>query len=152
MLRFSLPLTPTATLTRNCTPFHPVACPHRSPFVNNRFPSSPFLLSAQSGFRLRLLQCSTTGQSQTSAAAVVNEGEKEDGFALELQKLLALLPKEIRDKVLAHPELHQLVEIVMDLGRKPLARFPSGDFVLSGEQITLNDLNYATSQVCFFAR
>lgn len=46
-----------------------------------------------------------------------------------------------------HPELHQLIEVVMDLGRKPLARFPSGDFVLSDFPITVQDIEHATSQV-----
>lgn len=42
----------------------------------------------------------------------------------------------------------QLVEVVMDLGRAPLARFPgSGDVVLSSEIISHADLEYAVSQV-----
>lgn len=44
--------------------------------------------------------------------------------------------------------LLQLVEVVMDLGRAPLARFPgSGDVVLSSEIISHGDLEYAVSQV-----
>ncbi|THF97443.1 hypothetical protein TEA_003432 [Camellia sinensis var. sinensis] len=50
-----------------------------------------------------------------------------------------------------HPELHQLIEVVLDLGRKPLARFPSGDFVLSNNAITVDDLEHATSAVGDFA-
>lgn len=70
----------------------------------------------------------------------------EDGFEVELGHLLALLPQEMRRRVSEHPELLDLVEVVMDLGRKPLARFPSGDFVLSDCPITLQDLQHATSQ------
>lgn len=66
-------------------------------------------------------------------------------------RLLALLPQEMRKRVSEHPELLDLVEVVMDLGRKPLARFPSGDFVLSDCPITLQDLQHATSQVGDFA-
>lgn len=66
-------------------------------------------------------------------------------------RLLALLPQEMRRRVSEHPELLDLVEVVMDLGRKPLARFPSGDFVLSDCPITLQDLQHATSQVGDFA-
>lgn len=40
-----------------------------------------------------------------------------------------------------------MIEVVMDLGRKPLARFPTGDFVLSDSQITVDDLRHATSKV-----
>nr|TKS01926.1 uncharacterized protein D5086_0000167580 [Populus alba] len=75
----------------------------------------------------------------------------EDGFEVELGHLLALLPQEMRRRVSEHPELLDLVEVVMDLGRKPLARFPSGDFVLSDCPITLQDLQHATSQVGDFA-
>ncbi|KAG2604305.1 hypothetical protein PVAP13_4NG037000 [Panicum virgatum] len=35
----------------------------------------------------------------------------------------------------------------MDLGRPPLARFPSGDFLLSHRPISFDDLKHATSQV-----
>ncbi|PON98401.1 ATPase, dynein-related, AAA domain containing protein [Trema orientale] len=75
----------------------------------------------------------------------------EDDFDVELGRLLGLLPEEMRDRLSEHPELHQLIEVVMDLGRKPLARFPSGDFVLSHSHITVEDLEYATSQVGDFA-
>lgn len=53
----------------------------------------------------------------------------------------------MRRRVSEHPELHELIEVVMDLGRKPLARFPSGDFVLSELPITAEDIVHATSQV-----
>ncbi|WKA12021.1 hypothetical protein VitviT2T_029461 [Vitis vinifera] len=75
----------------------------------------------------------------------------EDEFEVELDRLLALLPEEMRRRVSEHPELHQLIEVVMDLGRKPLARFPSGDFVLSDCPITVQDIEFATSQVGDFA-
>ena len=41
----------------------------------------------------------------------------------------------------------QLVEIVMDLGRPPLARFPSGDLRLADDVISNADLNHAISKV-----
>ncbi|KAJ9153538.1 hypothetical protein P3X46_026965 [Hevea brasiliensis] len=75
----------------------------------------------------------------------------DDDFDVELGRLLALLPEEMRSRVSEHPELHDLVEVVMDLGRRPLARFPSGDFVLSDCPITLQDLEHATAQVGDFA-
>ena len=65
----------------------------------------------------------------------------------ELEKLLALLPSHIRRRIEEHPEFSHLVEIVLDLGRRPVARFPSGDFVLSEEIITSGDLQQAISLV-----
>ncbi|KAJ4726405.1 P-loop containing nucleoside triphosphate hydrolases superfamily protein [Melia azedarach] len=74
-----------------------------------------------------------------------------DDFDVELGRLLALLPEEMRRRVSEHPQLYELIEVVMDLGRKPLARFPSGDFVLSDCPIALQDIEHATSQVGDFA-
>ncbi|KAI5662444.1 hypothetical protein M9H77_21767 [Catharanthus roseus] len=75
----------------------------------------------------------------------------EEDFDVELGRLLSLLPEEMRRRVSEHPELRHLIEVVMDLGRKPLARFPSGDFILSDHPITMEDLDNATSQVGDFA-
>ncbi|KAK6134668.1 hypothetical protein DH2020_031593 [Rehmannia glutinosa] len=72
-------------------------------------------------------------------------------FEVELDRLLALLPEDMRRRASEHPELQDLIEVVMDLGRKPLARFPSGDFVLSDHPITMDDIQQATSQVGDFA-
>ncbi|OMO92435.1 hypothetical protein COLO4_17613 [Corchorus olitorius] len=57
----------------------------------------------------------------------------------------------MRRKISEHEELRDLIEVVMDLGRKPLARFPSGDFELSDSPITVQDIEHATSQVGHFA-
>nr|CAB3467054.1 unnamed protein product [Digitaria exilis] len=80
------------------------------------------------------------------------QGEAEgaawaDGSEEELRRLLELLPGELRRRVETHPELPALVEVVMDLGRPPLARFPSGDFVLSHRPISFDDLQHAISQI-----
>ncbi|KAG0462908.1 hypothetical protein HPP92_021384 [Vanilla planifolia] len=77
--------------------------------------------------------------------------ETEGEFDDELARLLVLLPEDMRRRVEGHSELRYLVEVVMDLGRSPLARFPSGDFVLSERAITDEDIQYATSQVGDFA-
>ncbi|XP_039027016.1 protein SEEDLING PLASTID DEVELOPMENT 1-like [Hibiscus syriacus] len=74
-----------------------------------------------------------------------------DEFDVELGSLLALLPEEMRRKISEHEELRELIEVVMDIGRKPLARFPSGDFELSDCPITVQDIEHATSQVGDFA-
>ncbi|TYI96289.1 hypothetical protein E1A91_D01G061600v1 [Gossypium mustelinum] len=75
----------------------------------------------------------------------------EDEFDVELGRLLSLLPEEMRRRIREHEELRELIEVVMDIGRKPLARFPSGDFVLSDCPITVQDIEHATSQVGDFA-
>ncbi|KAF7836666.1 ycf45 isoform A [Senna tora] len=108
------------------------------------FPSLPQVLPRNvSGFPRPFLGCSCSSISVSSSP--------DDDFDVELGRLLALLPEEMRRRVSEHPELHQLIEVVMDLGRKPLARFPSGDFVISDYPITLQDIEHATSQVGDFA-
>ncbi|KAL6606682.1 hypothetical protein ACP70R_042335 [Stipagrostis hirtigluma subsp. patula] len=83
----------------------------------------------------------------TRAAQGEVEAAWPDGSEEELRRLLELLPGELRRRVEGHPELPALVEVVMDLGRPPLARFPSGDFPLSQRPISFDDLRHATSQV-----
>ncbi|XP_042434822.1 protein SEEDLING PLASTID DEVELOPMENT 1-like [Zingiber officinale] len=75
----------------------------------------------------------------------------DDSFDEELRRLLVLLPLEMRRRVEAHPELRRLVEIVMDLGRRPIARFPSGDFFLAEFPISSQELHHAISQMGAFA-
>jgi stage III sporulation protein SpoIIIAA len=64
---------------------------------------------------------------------------------------LELLPLEMRLELYKHQEIGGLIEVVMDLGRKPLARFPSGDWVISQRPINHTDLQHAISKVLFIA-
>ncbi len=41
----------------------------------------------------------------------------------------------------------QLLEVVMDLGRPPFARFVTGDVLLSEEPVSSEQLDYAIEQV-----
>ncbi|KAI3423869.1 hypothetical protein D9Q98_009703 [Chlorella vulgaris] len=63
--------------------------------------------------------------------------------------MVDLLPQGVRQQLLQHPELPLLLEVVMDLGRAPLARFPSGDVRLAAvdEVVTEEQLQYAVQQV-----
>ena len=44
-------------------------------------------------------------------------------LADDLNKLLDVLPKFISDTLQKHPSREQLIEIVLDIGRRPEARF-----------------------------
>lgn len=63
--------------------------------------------------------------------------------------LLALLPERMQWRVEGHLELRQLVQIVMDLERRPLARFPAIDFFLSDLHSYAQGLHHATSHVTY---
>lgn len=99
-------------------------------------------LAQRRGERPRPL-CAARGGAEADAEGFA----WSDGSEEELRRLLELLPGELRRRVETHPELPALVEVVMDLGRPPLARFPSGDFLLSHRPISFDDLRHATSQV-----
>lgn len=101
-------------------------------------------------FRAKLVSNSSPGVVAVSASSspfAVPESVDEDHFDDELRRLLALVPEEIRRTLEEHPEIGELIEVVLDLGRKPLARFPSGDFIISDDAVRVKDLQFAVSQV-----
>jgi stage III sporulation protein SpoIIIAA len=69
----------------------------------------------------------------------------------DLGQLLAVLPESIRLALEQHPKLSTLVEVVMDLGRYPEARFPDGAEYLSDAVITKEELQYCTDRVGIFS-
>lgn len=73
---------------------------------------------------------------------VVNQTITDD-----IEALLDVLPPRIRERLRAMPDGDQLIEIVMDLGRLPEARFPDREVVLSDHEITHDDLEYVVSRI-----
>ncbi|KAM7463861.1 hypothetical protein LguiA_031982 [Lonicera macranthoides] len=69
----------------------------------------------------------------------------------ELDLFLELVPLRMRKELFKHAEIGDLIEVVMDLGRKPLARFPSGDLVISDLPVKIEDLHHAISKVGEFS-
>ena len=69
----------------------------------------------------------------------------------DLQKMLEILPSEIRQRIEEHPQKDSLIEIVMDLGRMPEARFPEHASYLSDKPITQEDLEHCINRVSHFS-
>lgn len=68
----------------------------------------------------------------------------------DLQLLIDVLPERIV-KNLKTQDLNLLIEVVMDLGRIPEARFNSGSIVeLGSAQVTLEEINHVVKRVGFF--
>ncbi|MCO5602580.1 hypothetical protein L7F22_056714 [Adiantum nelumboides] len=67
----------------------------------------------------------------------------------DLAALLQVLPEDVRDNLLTHPRRAELLEVVLDLGRRPEARFlgDGGGEFLRSEEITREDLDAAQSAV-----
>ncbi|TVQ42457.1 MAG: AAA family ATPase [Gloeocapsa sp. DLM2.Bin57] len=69
----------------------------------------------------------------------------------DLDKLLEILPNVIAENLKQHPQKNELVEVVMDLGRLPEARFPRGSIDLSNQPITKEDLAQSIAKVGYFS-
>ena len=67
--------------------------------------------------------------------------------ANDLDALLHALPPHIAEPLRERQENHELLEIVMDLGRLPDARYPGREVVLSQVEVTEADLDYVTSRI-----
>ncbi len=68
----------------------------------------------------------------------------------DLQKLLDILPLDIRQVLEQHPQRDSLIEVVMDLGRRPEARFPKQAEYLSEVGVSQEQLNYCIQRVGHF--
>jgi len=65
----------------------------------------------------------------------------------DLEALLVTLPPGIHDAVNRLENRSELLEIVMDLGRLPEARFPDGEVILSNQPVTYADLEYVVERI-----
>ncbi len=65
----------------------------------------------------------------------------------DLDALLSVLPSSIEEALRRANQGENLLEIVMDLGRRPEARFVDGELELRATEITEDDLNYVISRI-----
>jgi stage III sporulation protein SpoIIIAA len=69
----------------------------------------------------------------------------------DLDKLFENLPFFINENLINHSNKHQLIEIVMDLGRRPEARFSTGREYLSRKVISWQDIDYTVKRISKFS-
>jgi stage III sporulation protein SpoIIIAA len=69
----------------------------------------------------------------------------------DLEKLIDNLPFFLQEHLNQHPYTDQLIEIVLDLGRRPEARFVTGPEYLSQKIISWQDIDYMTKRVSKFS-
>jgi stage III sporulation protein SpoIIIAA len=67
-----------------------------------------------------------------------------------LDKLLAILPEKILSQINHHPQKDNLIEIIMDLGRLPEARFRDRVTYLGESVISQEDIEYCVKRVGTF--
>jgi stage III sporulation protein SpoIIIAA len=68
----------------------------------------------------------------------------------DLQKLLDILPQDLRQVLEEHPKRDSLVEVVLDLGRRPEARFPNQAEYLSEQPVTQEQIDDCIQRVGTF--
>ncbi len=68
----------------------------------------------------------------------------------DLGVLLAALPPEIVDAIHALTDQEDLIEVVMDLGRRPEARYPDSEVALLDREINEADIGYVVDHIGSF--
>ncbi|MGE5620475.1 MAG: R3H domain-containing nucleic acid-binding protein [Sphingomonadaceae bacterium] len=68
----------------------------------------------------------------------------------DIDALLDALPPHIGDPLKSSENRNDLLEVVMDLGRPPEARFPASEKLLSPHEITEEDLDYTIERIGVF--
>jgi stage III sporulation protein SpoIIIAA len=89
----------------------------------------------------------TVAQTTVEAQSVPPETVHAD----DLNRLLDILPDDLQKQVKEHSQRDSLIEIVMDLGRLPEARFLGIAEYLSDRPITLENLQYCIDRVGHFS-
>ncbi|MBL7126400.1 MAG: AAA family ATPase [Dehalococcoidales bacterium] len=68
----------------------------------------------------------------------------------DLEALLDILPPQIRQPLCKQKDISELLEVVLDLGRPPEARFPSREVALNPKEIDEADIDYVVSRIGSF--
>jgi len=68
----------------------------------------------------------------------------------DLEALLNVLPPHIREPLSQDPRERDLIEVILDLGRPPEARYPDQEASLGTHEVSRNDLDYVVSRIGSF--
>ena len=68
----------------------------------------------------------------------------------DLVALIDILPDHIRQPLNEQPDISDLVEIIMDLGRPPEARFFNREMVITSQDVSDLDIGYVVSRISSF--
>ncbi|HLQ49039.1 MAG TPA: AAA family ATPase, partial [Candidatus Dormibacteraeota bacterium] len=80
---------------------------------------------------------------------MVSANERRESID-DLDALLESLPPEIVAAVHALPDKLSLIEVVLDLGRRPEARFPDSEVMLLDREITEADISHVVDHIGTF--
>ncbi len=65
----------------------------------------------------------------------------------KLDALLEVLPPHIREPLAEQARINDLLEVVMDLGAPPEARFPQGEVIISDKEVDQHDIAFVVGRI-----
>ena len=68
----------------------------------------------------------------------------------DLDALLNILPPHVHQPLRQQKDIRELLEVIMDLGRPPEARFPQREVVLNAKEVDEQDIDYVVSRISSF--
>ncbi len=68
----------------------------------------------------------------------------------DMEALLDIFPPHIRQELHQQEDFKELLEVVLDLGRLPAARFPGREMILNLAEVSEEDIEYITSRIGSF--
>jgi stage III sporulation protein SpoIIIAA len=68
----------------------------------------------------------------------------------DMDALLNILPPHIKNPLMLQPDISELLEVVLDLGRTPEARFPKREMALDVKDIEQADIDYIVARISVF--
>jgi len=68
----------------------------------------------------------------------------------DLDALISIFPPHIRQPLYQQGNISELLEVVLDLGRSPEARFPQREVVLNSKEVSQPDVDYVVSRIGSF--
>jgi len=98
------------------------------------------------------LTSTPSATTNATSAATTQVIHQEIRITDDLGLLLEVLPPAVRDRLGRHPRREDLIEIVLDLGRPPEARFTDDVEDLSDDAVRREDLDYVVDRVGRFGQ
>src|SRR5574340_357745 len=71
----------------------------------------------------------------------------EQHITADLNSLLSILPPEITKVIVDMDRNDDLIEVILDLGRVPTARFTDGEYLLLDREVTQDEIDLVVLQV-----
>ena len=68
----------------------------------------------------------------------------------DLQALLSLLPQNIQECLIEHGDTNELLEVILDLGRQPTARYTHNERILRQAEVTQEEIDLVIAGVAEF--